>query len=34
MTITIEQIVAEIPQWAGRSVSVEPLSGGLTNTNY
>jgi thiamine kinase-like enzyme len=34
MTITIEQIVAQIPQWAGRSVSVEPLSGGLTNTNY
>ena len=34
MTITIEQVVAQVPQWAGRSVSVEPLSGGLTNANY
>ena len=34
MTISIAEVVAQIPQWAGRSVSVEPLSGGLTNTNY
>lgn len=34
MTITIEQVVAQIPPWAGRSVAVEPLSGGLTNSNY
>jgi thiamine kinase-like enzyme len=34
VTITIEQVVAQIPQWTGRSVSVEPLHGGLTNANY
>lgn len=34
MPITIEQVICRIPQWAGRSVSVEPLSGGLTNSNY
>jgi len=34
MTITIEQVVAQVPHWAGRTVFVEPLSGGLTNANY
>lgn len=34
MTITIEQVVEAIPDWRGRSVAVQPLSGGLTNTNY
>lgn len=34
MTITIEQVVECIPDWQGKTVSVAPLSGGLTNTNY
>jgi thiamine kinase-like enzyme len=34
MTITIEQVVEKISDWQGKAVSVQPLSGGLTNTNY
>ena len=34
MSISIEQVVACIPDWRGKSVNVQPLSGGLTNTNY
>ena len=34
MTITIEQVVERIPDWRGKQVSIHPLSGGLTNTNY
>ena len=34
MSITIEQVVSRIPDWRDRSVSIHPLSGGLTNTNY
>ena len=34
MSISIEQVVARIPDWRGKSVNVQPLSGGLTNTNY
>ena len=30
----IEDAVAKIEDWKGKSVSIEPLSGGLTNTNY
>ena len=30
----IEEVVARIAEWTGRNVSVYPLSGGLTNTNY
>lgn len=33
MPITIDEIVARIPAWSGRRVSVSPLGGGLTNTN-
>jgi thiamine kinase-like enzyme len=34
MTITIEQVVEKIADWRGKDVSVQPISGGLTNTNY
>jgi thiamine kinase-like enzyme len=34
MTITIDQVVQRIPEWQGGRVSIRPLSGGLTNTNY
>jgi thiamine kinase-like enzyme len=34
MTITIEEVVAHIPDWQGKRVQTMPLSGGLTNTNY
>ncbi len=34
MTITIEQVVEKIADWRGRAISVQPISGGLTNTNY
>jgi thiamine kinase-like enzyme len=34
MTPTIEEVIAAIPSWAGRSVTVEPIAAGLTNTNY
>lgn len=34
MPPTIEQVIAAIPDWAGRSVSTERIPAGLTNTNY
>ena len=34
MPPTIEQVIAAIPAWAGRSVSVERIPAGLTNTNW
>ncbi len=34
MTITIDEVIARIPAWNGRGVSAEPLTGGLTNTNF
>ena len=30
----IEEIVSKIEDWKGKSISIQPLSGGLTNTNY
>jgi thiamine kinase-like enzyme len=30
----IEEIVSKIEDWKGRSISIEPLSGGLTNSNF
>ncbi|PWB69037.1 MAG: LPS biosynthesis choline kinase [Anaerolineales bacterium] len=30
----IEDVVARVEDWRGREVSIQPLSGGLTNTNY
>jgi thiamine kinase-like enzyme len=32
--ITIEEVVGKIGDWQGRQVSIQPLSGGLTNTNF
>jgi thiamine kinase-like enzyme len=34
MTITIDEVIAHIPDWMGRAVSARSLSGGLTNTNF
>jgi thiamine kinase-like enzyme len=34
MAITIDEVIARIPAWKGRAVSAEPLSGGLTNSNF
>lgn len=30
----IDEVVTKIQDWQGRNVSTQPLSGGLTNTNY
>ena len=30
----IEEAVSKIEDWKGKDISIEPLSGGLTNTNY
>jgi thiamine kinase-like enzyme len=30
----IEEVIARIPDWQGRSMTVTPLRGGLTNVNY
>jgi len=34
MTITIEEVVSKIQDWQGKRVEIQPLSGGLTNTNF
>ncbi len=34
MTTTIEDVIAAIPDWAGRAVEATPIAGGLTNHNY
>jgi len=33
-TPTIEQVIAAIPDWAGRAVSADRIPAGLTNANY
>lgn len=30
----IDEVVAKISDWQGKNVSIQPLSGGLTNTNF
>lgn len=30
----IEEVVTKIPDWNGRNISITPLSGGLTNSNF
>ncbi len=30
----IDEVVSKIEDWRGKNISVQPLSGGLTNTNY
>lgn len=34
MGVEIEQVIAAIPAWAGRSVAIAEIAGGLTNRNY
>ena len=34
MTVSIEEVCAEIHDWQGKHLVTRPLSGGLTNTNY
>ncbi len=34
MAVTVEQVVASISAWQGKQIEIQPLSGGLTNTNY
>ena len=34
MPVTIEEVVSKISDWRDKPVRIEPLSGGLTNTNY
>jgi thiamine kinase-like enzyme len=31
---TIEEVVARVPDWAGRSIEIERIPAGLTNANY
>jgi thiamine kinase-like enzyme len=31
---SIDEVVAAIPTWAGRSIAVEPIAAGLTNANF
>src|SRR4026209_2611351 len=30
----IDEVVSKIEDWRGRNISVQPLSGGLTNSNF
>jgi thiamine kinase-like enzyme len=32
--LIIDEVIAGVPDWNGRNISVTPLSGGLTNSNY
>ncbi|HEX9616084.1 MAG TPA: phosphotransferase [Anaerolineales bacterium] len=34
MTISIEEVCGQIEDWRGRPLSIQPISGGLTNTNF
>ncbi len=34
MTPTIDQVIATLPEWRGRSIRVDPIAAGLTNRNY
>jgi thiamine kinase-like enzyme len=34
MSPTIDDVIAAIPAWSGRSVRAEPIAAGLTNRNY
>lgn len=34
MTVSIEQVVEKIADWRGKNVDIQPINGGLTNTNY
>ena len=32
--MTIDEVIAGVPAWAGRDVAAESIEGGLTNANY
>ncbi len=34
MSFSLEEIISQIPQWAGQSITYAPLAGGITNRNY
>ena len=34
MSHSIEQVIAQIPEWIGKSLTIAPLGGGLTNSIY
>jgi len=34
MTLSIDGVVSLIPSWQGRRVTIQPMTGGLTNTNF
>jgi thiamine kinase-like enzyme len=34
VTPTLDEVIAAIPDWAGRSIAAEPIDAGLTNANY
>jgi thiamine kinase-like enzyme len=31
---TIDDVIAAIPEWAGRAIAIEPIAAGLTNANF
>jgi len=33
MTITIDEVLELVSDWHGKVISIEPLSGGITNSN-
>jgi thiamine kinase-like enzyme len=34
MPVIIDEVISKIEDWKGRSISIQQVSGGLTNTNY
>jgi thiamine kinase-like enzyme len=34
MSVTIEQVIEKIDGWRGKAIAVQPVHGGLTNSNY
>src|SRR3989442_7871974 len=32
--VTLDEVISRIPEWAGATVSVSALGGGITNLNY
>ena len=34
MAITINEVVELVSEWHGKEISIEPLSGGITNSNF
>jgi len=34
MKLSIERLTELIPEWNGKLIKVNPINGGITNTNY